>query len=77
MNLKVICSNTTAMVDFDFFEKYSFHPNDLEQLHEQIRRILLDDEYPFETIKNEIFEKYNWEQSAQQFLKHLNSSETK
>lgn len=76
MNLKVICSNTTAMVDFDFFEKYSFHPNDLEQLHEQIRRILLDDEYPFETIKNEIFEKYNWEQSAQQFLKHLNSSET-
>lgn len=61
---KVICSNSTAMSDFNFFEKYSFNPLDKNELIQKIKTILDDENYPAEKIKNEIVEKYSWKKSA-------------
>lgn len=67
---KVICSNTTAMRDFKFFEKYSFDPLNEYALINQIKKILVDEEYPAEKIKKEILEQYSWKESAE-ILKKL------
>lgn len=73
MECKVLCSNQTAMSDFDFFGKYLFDPSDPQQLKEKILNTLDDQNYPFEKIKNAVIQKYNWKNIADAFgerLKH-------
>jgi glycosyltransferase involved in cell wall biosynthesis len=70
---KVLCSNATAMKEFDFFEKYNltFNPNNLDELKVKIRNVLKDDFYPFNKIKVEINSKYNWDLIAANFIKKI------
>jgi len=63
---KVLCSNQTAMADFDFF-KYTFNPNNENELQQKILEVLEDDEYPFEEIKNIIIKKYSLYDIANHF----------
>lgn len=65
-----LCSNETAMSDFDFFNDYLFNPYDKEELKNKIVKVL-EEENSSETkeklteISNTIKAKYNWENSAE------------
>lgn len=74
---KVVCSNSTAMSDFNFFKKYSFNPFDENELIERIKIILKDGFYPAEQIKDQILEKYSWKKSADVLKKILVAMEEK
>ncbi|WP_435354445.1 glycosyltransferase family 4 protein [Emticicia sp. SJ17W-69] len=69
-NCKVLCSNATAMADFDFF-KYRFNPDDFEDFKNQLNRILEDKDYPYDNIRNKIQLKYNWDRIAFEFYQVL------
>ncbi|MCX2574021.1 glycosyltransferase family 4 protein [Pedobacter sandarakinus] len=64
---KVLCSNTTAMKDFDFFGKYQFNPEDIEELKSKMLKVLNDGSYPFGAVKEAILKKYNWNIIAERF----------
>ncbi|MBX3165006.1 MAG: glycosyltransferase family 4 protein [Bacteroidetes bacterium] len=68
---KVICSNQTAMSDFDFFGNYLFNPNNENELKEKIEMVLNDKLYNFNYIKQAIEKKYNWEIIAKNFAVRL------
>jgi glycosyltransferase involved in cell wall biosynthesis len=65
---KVLCSNTTAMADFDFFEDALFDPVDLEgfkgKLLDQLSR---SDEENRNRLSREIKNRYNWTSIAREF----------
>jgi glycosyltransferase involved in cell wall biosynthesis len=69
-NCKVLCSNSTAMQDFDFF-KYRYDPYDQSQLESQLTMLLNDNFYPYEEIRNEILNRYNWDLIAEVLHKKL------
>ncbi len=64
---KVLCSNQTAMADFDFFGKYLFDPHNEEEFKQKILGTLSDERYPFEEIRRVVLEKYSWEVIAGDF----------
>lgn len=61
-----ICSNTTAMSDFDFFQNRLFNPLDKNDLFEKISFALnhQNDKEIIESVRLQ----YNWESSASLFL---------
>lgn len=63
---KVICSNQTAMSEFEFF-KYLFNPNNQQEFETMLQAVLEDRDYPFEQIRQEIALKYNWKVIASNF----------
>lgn len=65
-NCKVLCSDRTAMQDFTFFN-YTFDPNNQEEFEMKLSLILMDNNYPYETIKQKINVKYNWNAIAKDF----------
>ncbi|MDR2582715.1 MAG: glycosyltransferase family 4 protein [Fibromonadaceae bacterium] len=67
---KVLCSNQTAMTNFDFF-KHQFNPNKPDELEQKLVEIIADENYPFEEIKQSILKKYNWDKTAENFLNIL------
>jgi len=73
LDCKVLCSNQTAMSDFDFFGQYHFNPHDIEELKTKIIRTLNELNYPFEQIKADILRKYNWTSIAETFSKSIKS----
>lgn len=75
-NCKVLCSNTTAMNDFDFF-KYRFNPNDPIELESKLEQLLKDSDYPYQDIKQKIQSKYNWDIIAENFFIELEKKITK
>ena len=66
LNSKVLCSNQTAMQDFDFF-RYTFNPSNQSVFDEKLNLILKDENYPYQEIKDKIVEKYNWNKVAKDF----------
>jgi glycosyltransferase involved in cell wall biosynthesis len=66
MKKKVLCSSATAMKDFNFPEKMSFNPSDIQELKSKIA-IALTDGGGLSEIKKELFLKYNWKQIAIDF----------
>ena len=69
-NCKVLCSNLTAMSDFNFF-KYQFNPNDPIEFELKLMSLLNDAEYPYKEIKENIHNNYNWDNIAQTYLTEL------
>lgn len=57
---KTICSNATALFDFDFLSTYQFDPNNLNELKEKIISTLNDGFYPIDDFKAIVNERYNW-----------------
>lgn len=63
-NIPTISSNTTAMSDFKFLDKFSFYPYDLEEFKIKLKMILennLDKEFSF--LSDEIKNSYDWSKS--------------
>lgn len=68
-NVPTICSNTTAMSDFQFFDDCLFNPLDLADLKTKIEIGLNDTQI---SRKREAMRaKFSWEQAAQQFKKAI------
>jgi glycosyltransferase involved in cell wall biosynthesis len=74
---KVLCSNKTAMADFDFFGKYLFNPLNEEEFKAKMISTLLDGDYPFEEISNSINKVYSWVNIATDFALKLKTLKTK
>jgi glycosyltransferase involved in cell wall biosynthesis len=60
-----ICSNTTAMADFQFFGDCLFNPIDLEDLKTKIEIGLKDTQ--IEQKRNQMIDKFTWQFAAKQF----------
>lgn len=67
MNCKVLCSNQTAMADFYFFGNYLFDPSNVDELKNKIAKVLKDDSYPFNEIREAVLRNYSWNIIAHNF----------
>jgi glycosyltransferase involved in cell wall biosynthesis len=71
----VICSNATAMRDFDFFEEDHIDPSNEQLLEERIAKLI--NHPPAEEIlarrSDHIRENYSWQKSADQFYQLIQS----
>ncbi|WP_396156332.1 glycosyltransferase family 4 protein [Flavobacterium sp.] len=68
-NVPTICSNTTAMTDFQFFDDCLFNPLDLEDLKDKIEIGLKDTKIAQK--KEAMLAKFSWKQAAEQFKKAI------
>jgi glycosyltransferase involved in cell wall biosynthesis len=69
IGVPVVCSNRTAMADFDFFGKLLFDPYDQSNFEEKISSVIenLDEAFTDE-IKQTVKNRYSWVSSAKAFL---------
>ena len=70
----VICSNTSAMNEFDFFEQNHIDPTNTELLKKRIKAYLEESERSHEKLNRISYlirEKYNWSNSASIFLSNI------
>jgi hypothetical protein len=72
--IPTLCSNTTSMSEFDFFEDDFINPFDVEELKRKILKKLnkIDAKRQME-LSILVAEKYNWKIAAQQFKKNVNN----
>ncbi|MGX7667843.1 glycosyltransferase family 4 protein [Flavobacterium pedocola] len=69
--IPTLCSNKTAMSDFDFFEDFFFDPYDQNEFNRKLKMILENDfSEKINTISQKIQNRYDWEKSAE-ILKSL------
>jgi len=68
----VLCSNATAMIDFDFFKPYFFDPDNKDLFVKLVLDILDNkDNINVAEIHTAIKNKYTWEQTAKVLLNNL------
>lgn len=72
-NVTTICSNVTAMSDFDFFEEYAFNPNKEQDFIRALNLGLDQEDFSIAAKANFVREKYNWHQVSVLFFNELNS----
>jgi glycosyltransferase involved in cell wall biosynthesis len=64
--IPTLCSNKTAMSDFDFFEDFFFDPYDQNEFNQKLKMILENDfSEKINTISQKIQNRYDWEKSAE------------
>jgi len=68
-NVPTICSNKTAMADFQFFDDCLFNPLDLEDLQSKIAIGLEDTKIAQK--REDMVTKFSWKQAAEQFKKAI------
>lgn len=68
-----ICSNTTAMSDFQFLDDCLFNPLDLDDLENKIKIGLNDSK--ISQKKQVMMAKFNWKFAAEQFKKAISQTE--
>jgi glycosyltransferase involved in cell wall biosynthesis len=69
--VRTICSYTTALSDFGFFQDYFFNPDDIDELKEKIVSAMNDATYPIEEFQRIIKSKYDWYKIADNFKEIL------
>jgi glycosyltransferase involved in cell wall biosynthesis len=71
--IPVLCSNQTAMSDFDFFGSDLFNPFDESEFKQKLHTIATTPPKPekLESIREIISEKYNWQNAAAIFYREL------
>ncbi|MEO8764199.1 MAG: glycosyltransferase family 1 protein [Ginsengibacter sp.] len=62
----VLCSNQTAMSEYDFFKPHFFNPYDLPELMQKLTNLLNNppDSFQLEKIAAEVVRRYSWKSSA-------------
>jgi glycosyltransferase involved in cell wall biosynthesis len=72
----VLCSNVSAMKDYNFFEPYTFDPGDEKDLEKKLNDTIHDlpDEEFIKNAAREVLNNYSWQRSADIFYKLLNSN---
>ena len=68
---RVVCSNVTAMEDFDFIKEYQFNPSNQEDLNNKILHTLDDLNYPFDEILKKVDKKYSWTDASKKLYLEL------
>lgn len=68
-NIPTICSNTTAMTDFNFMPDFLFSPHSISQINDKINLALNTDSV--ENIRSLIKEKYDWKISSKVLMNIL------
>lgn len=68
-----VCSNTTAMADFDFMADCLFNPFDTSDLNNKILKALSDTN--LKEKKEKVFKKYNWSLAAKQLEMAISENE--
>ena len=69
----VLCSNLTAMKDFDFFNPLMFDPQS-ENIINVYNDLIFNDNLPDqEKIREKIIKKYNWKNSASILINYFNN----
>jgi len=63
---KVLCSNTTAMSEFNFFEKFQFNPNNYTEFKLALL-FAFNNDFNHELAISSITSKYNWPKIANDF----------
>ena len=63
---KVLCSNTTAMKEFDFFDEFQFNPKDYNEF-KQALSFSINNEFNHEAAISTINSRYNWGKIANDF----------
>tara|TARA_B110000091_G_scaffold208451_2_gene248160 strand:+ start:119 stop:1246 length:1128 start_codon:yes stop_codon:yes gene_type:complete len=71
MQVPTLCSNQTAMSDFDFFGEQLFNPLDLNELKMKIRKQLQEGTQNVKLIADKVHQKYSWKNSAKVIYKAL------
>jgi glycosyltransferase involved in cell wall biosynthesis len=73
MKIPVICSNSSAMKDYDFFGAYHIDPSDLPAFAGKLATILRTPptQATLDQISQVIHDQYSWEQAAEAFYKIL------
>jgi glycosyltransferase involved in cell wall biosynthesis len=64
---KVICSNATALGDFDFLSDFQFSPNNLEEIKSKLIHTLNDRNYPISNFQKIIKDRYAWKTIGENF----------
>jgi glycosyltransferase involved in cell wall biosynthesis len=64
MHVPTLCSNATAMADFEFFGDYLFNPSDLAELKYKIKNQLEDDIKDIKLIADKANNQYSWKKTA-------------
>lgn len=68
-----ICSNTTSMAEFDFFEDDFINPLDIEEIKSKLAHKLENpDKKRLKELVTFVKQKYNWNASAATYIKILN-----
>ena len=63
---RVLCSNQTAMNDFDLPENFRFDPYNIEELKRKIT-VQLSSNFDLAEVYKPILAKYNWQEIAKEF----------
>jgi len=72
LNIPVLCSNSTAMSDFDFFEPYFFDPFNQKEFESKLIEFIKNHKnVDTNSIKNSIIKKYSWKKSSYVFFHQL------
>ena len=66
----LLCSNTTAMEEFGLPSDIMFSPSDLDELKQKMVK-LLTNPIDLSTVRQRVFEKYNWQKIADGFHETL------
>ena len=66
-----VCSNSTAMADFDFIASFLFDPKDDHAMNQKINDALVYSNW--KTNKQQMCAQYNWKDSAAVFLSAIKS----
>lgn len=69
-----VCSNTTAMADFDFMSDCLFNPHDTIDFNNKIQKALSDTN--LKEKKETVFKKYKWSLAAKQVQIAISENET-
>ena len=70
----VICSNLTAMMDFDFFQPLMFNPYNENIINIYNYFELNENLIDYKNIRNQIIQKYDWNNSANLLINYFNNS---
>lgn len=72
MQTPVLCSNVTAMQDFDFFKPHTFDPNNSASFVDALNRMVESyNSIDTESIKYQIMSRYSWDATADVFVKEV------
>ena len=71
MGVPTLCSNETAMIDFDFFGEYLFNPLDLDELKIKINKQLQEGNQNMKFIADKVHQKYSWENTSSVIYKAI------
>lgn len=73
---KIICSNATALGDFDFLHEYQFSPDNIEEIKEKLSYALNDNSYPIKQFQEIVNTRYRWGKIADNFKQLIINDQT-